>query len=188
MKSYKIFGVGFNDLTSEHPAYTVWHSIHRRAYSEVYQKGKPTYIDVEVCEEWQKLSNFASWYKDNYREGFQLDKDLIKQGNRIYCPEYCCFLPNEINCALSYKSKNGLPPGVSWRTQSNAYVAQVSRNTEDGKRKTIWLGTFGTVEDAFNAYKPAKESYIKELAEKWKDRISEAAYVALLSYEINWSK
>ena len=186
-KTYKIFGVGLNDLDITHPGYSVWHSIHRRSYSDVYHKGKPTYKDVEVCESWRLFSNFSEWYKENFREGFQLDKDLIKEGNRIYCPEHCCFLPNEINCALSYKSKNGMPPGVSWRTQSNAYAAQHSRNDENGKRKSIWLGTYKTVEEAFIAYKLEKESYIKELADKWRHLISEEAYNALLRYKVTCS-
>ncbi len=183
-KNHKIFGVGINDLSSDEPAYTLWHSIHRSAYSEVYQESKPTYKDVEVCEEWQTLSKFALWYNQHYKTGFQLDKDLLYPSNRVYCPEYCCFIPNEINCALTYKARNGLPHGVSWRQQSNAYVAQYSRNDENGKRKTIWLGTYGTVEQAFSAYKAEKESYIKELAMKWKDQIEVAVFEALLRYQV----
>ena len=42
-----------------------------------------------------------------------------------------------------------------------------------------------TVEQAFNVYKKAKESYIKEVAEKWKDRIDTGVYQALLNYKVN---
>ena len=37
---------------------------------------------------------------------------------------------------------------------------------------------------AFNAYKVEKEIFVKELAEKWKDKIDERAYNALISYQV----
>ena len=38
--------------------------------------------------------------------------------------------------------------------------------------------------EAFNAYKEAKESFVKEQAEKWKDKIDSRAYNALLNYQV----
>ena len=52
-----------------------------------------------------------------------------------------------------------------------------------GKHKHI--GSFDTEFEAFQAYKKAKESYIKEVAEIWKDRIDERVYHALLKYEVH---
>ena len=37
----------------------------------------------------------------------------------------------------------------------------------------------------FNAYKQAKESFIKEQAEKWKGKIDNTAYKALMDYEVD---
>ena len=39
--------------------------------------------------------------------------------------------------------------------------------------------------EAFNAYKQAKEAFVKEQANKWKDEIDLRAYEALMSYEVN---
>lgn len=47
------------------------------------------------------------------------------------------------------------------------------------------LGTYDTPEEAFYAYKPVKEAYIKSLAEKWKDQIDPRVYDALVKWEIN---
>ena len=47
------------------------------------------------------------------------------------------------------------------------------------------LGRFDSVEEAFNAYKEAKEKYIKEVAEKWKDKIDPRAYEALYNYTVD---
>ena len=186
-KNHKVFGVGINDLDSKHPAYPTWHSIHRRSYSEVYHASKPTYEDVEVCSEWQIISNYAGWFLENYVEGFQLDKDLIKPGNRIYCPEFCCFLPNEVNCALqNNRGRNGLPPGVSIKAESGKYIAQLSMNT-DGRRVSKHLLSTDSVQFAAEAYKVAKEEHISKLADKWKDSVSQQAYDSLKAYEVVWN-
>ena len=43
---------------------------------------------------------------------------------------------------------------------------------------------FNTELEAFNAYKEAKENHLRELAEKWKSKIDERAYQALINYTV----
>ena len=43
---------------------------------------------------------------------------------------------------------------------------------------------FNTEIEAFNYYKINKEKYVKELAEKWKSKIDERAYQALINYTV----
>jgi hypothetical protein len=63
-----------------------------------------TYQDVFVCEEWHNFQVFAKWFYENYYkilgEIMNLDKDIIKKGNKIYGPEYCAFVPQTINKLL----------------------------------------------------------------------------------------
>jgi hypothetical protein len=49
-----------------------------------------------------------------------------------------------------------------------------------------YLGYYATPLEAFNAYKTAKEEYIKELAEKYfqEGKITERVYNALMKYEV----
>ena len=47
-----------------------------------------------------------------------------------------------------------------------------------------YLGLFNTEIEAYNAYKTAKESFIKEQANKWKGKIDERAYEALMKYTV----
>ena len=47
-----------------------------------------------------------------------------------------------------------------------------------------WCSGFKTEIEAFNAYKQAKENYLKELATKWKDKIDTRAYNALMEYQV----
>lgn len=49
---------------------------------------------------------------------------------------------------------------------------------------TKYLGTFKTPEQAFQAYKHAKENHIKLLAEKYRGQIDPRAYEALLNYKV----
>ena len=44
---------------------------------------------------------------------------------------------------------------------------------------------FKTELEAFNAYKQAKEAFIKGQANKWKGKIDERAYNALMNYEVS---
>ena len=52
--------------------------------------------------------------------------------------------------------------------------------------ETKFIGRFNTPLEAFNAYKIAKENYIKELAEKYfqEGKITEKVYNALMKYEV----
>ena len=59
-------------------------------------------------------------------------------------------------------------------------MAQVNKN----KWKSEHLGSFNTELEAFKAYKKAKESFVKEQAEKWKSQIDPRAYEALMSYQV----
>ena len=59
-------------------------------------------------------------------------------------------------------------------------MATVSKN----KGKQEFLGYFKTELEAYNAYKTAKESFVKEVAEKWKGQIDPRAYEALMNYRV----
>lgn len=90
--------------------YVCWKSMLERCYSEKLHKRKPTYQDCYVCQEWHNFQNFADWFSKNYSyetmHKWQLDKDIIVPGNRVYGPDTCCFVPNDINNKSIYKIKN----------------------------------------------------------------------------------
>ena len=52
------------------------------------------------------------------------------------------------------------------------------------KGKQEHLGCFKTEIEAFEAYKTAKELYIKEVANKFKSQIDNRAYNALMNYKV----
>ena len=166
--------------------YTLWQNMLERCYSDTYKKKRPTYEGCEVSDNFKSYEYFYEWCHKQIgfgNESWQLDKDLLIKGNRVYSEDFCIFLPKEINSLLtkSTASRGEHLIGVSWNKRNKAFVAMVSKN----KGKQEWLGYFKTELEAFNAYKQAKEAFIKEQAEKWKDKIDERAYEALMNYEVS---
>ena len=165
--------------------YELWKSMLKRCYSDAYQKKRPTYKGCKVSNNFLRYEYFYEWC--HIQVGFnnkdwQLDKDLLVKGNKVYNESTCVFLPKEINSVLtkSTATRGEYLIGVCWSKTHKAFKAQVSKS----KCKKEHLGSFKTEIEAFNAYKKAKESFIKELANKWKDKIDERAYNALMNYQV----
>ena len=174
----KINGV----LTKE---YTLWKSMLERCYSDALKKRCPTY---EGCEASDKLKSYEYFYEWCHKQigfgvrGFEMDKDLLVKGNKVYSESTCVFIPAEINSLLvkCTASRGEYLIGVCWSKTNKAFVAQVNK----GKGKRDYLGYFKTEIEAFNTYKVAKESFIKEQANEWKDKIDPRAYNALMNYTV----
>ena len=166
--------------------YTLWCNMLKRCYSDNSKKEYPTYEGCEVSDNFKSYEYFYEWCINQIgfdNEGWHLDKDLLNKGNKVYSEYTCVFIPSEINSLLvkreALRGEHFI--GVCWNKTSKAFMAQVSK----GKGKSERLGLFNTEIEAFNAYKQAKESFIKEQAEKWKGEIDERAYEALMNYTVN---
>ena len=165
--------------------YDLWHSMLQRCYSTTLKKKRPTYEVCKCSDNFKSYEYFYEWCNEQIgfgNEGWQLDKDLLIKGNKVYSESTCVFIPKEINSLLtkSTASRGKYPIGVYWSKRDKAFVAMVCKN----KGKQEYLGHFKTEMEAFDAYKTAKESFIKEQAEKWKGKIGERAYEALMNYTV----
>ncbi len=169
-------GIGKWNSKNAYNLYIIWYSMFKRCYSK---NNYQSYINCSVAERWHNFQNFAEWCEKNYIDGFQLDKDILIKGNKIYSEETCCFVSSEINkLFLKGDIKRGqYPIGVSYYTINNKYSSMLSIN---GIEKH--LGYYKTPEEAFKVYKKSKEEYIKEIADKYKNEISEKVYQALYNY------
>ena len=161
----------------------------QRCYSDVYKKKRPTYKGCEVSDNFLHYEYFYEWCHEQIGFGndgngnpFQLDKDLLIKGNKVYSENSCVFIPQGINKVLTKREsmRGEHLIGVYWHNASRAFKAQVSKST--GKQE--YLGSFNTEIEAFNAYKTAKESFIKEQADKFKSQIDPRAYNALMNYKV----
>lgn len=160
-------------------SYRTWYDMFVRCYDTSFQEKESTYIGCEVCKEWYSYQEFAKWFEENYVEGYQLDKDILVKGNKVYSPETCCFVPREINLLLinGKKCRGSSPLGMSF--SNGKYVVRLSIYG-----KLTFKGRFHSKQEAFNMYKLSKESYIRDVANKYKDVISEKVYNALMKYEV----
>ena len=165
--------------------YTLWRNMLKRCYSTTLKKKYPTYKDCEASDNFLYYEYFYEWCNSQIGFGnqdWQLDKDLLFKGNKVYSEDSCVFIPKEINSLLtkSDKVRGKHLIGVHWCNASKAFVAMVSKNKGGQKH----LGYFNTELEAFNTYKTAKEAFIKEQAEKWKSQIDERAYNTLMNYQV----
>ena len=178
-------GSGRYDYIHDKEAYYLWTRLLARAYNSNYHDKFPTYKDVEVSEGWWNFQNFAEWCysqkfftaKDDRGKSYQLDKDILVKGNKIYSSETCCFVPSEVNnLLLSSRANRGkCPIGVSRVRNIDKFGAYVSGR---------YSGNFNTPEEAFAKYKESKEARVKTVAEKWEGKIDDKVYQALLQWKI----
>lgn len=116
-----VYGVGINDAhfnlsvkiegrTFYHPAFTTWSNMLKRCY---YAKNTTKYNPAIVCDEWHKFSNFYAWWKANYIQDFEIDKDFLSLRlygleKKVYSPETCQYVPKWLNLVLRRKSDGKL--------------------------------------------------------------------------------
>lgn len=167
-----------NDLygANKEDFYHAWKGMFKRCGNPK----NPTYLDCFVCDKWNNLSAFREWYEANAIKGWAIDKDILFKGNKEYAPDKCCFVPQEINNLFvkCKKIRGKYPIGVK-KGGKDSYYATI----QQGNAKKH-LGTFKTPEEAFQAYKVAKEVWIKEVADKWKDKLDPKVYKALYEYQV----
>lgn len=188
-----IFGIGVNDapypvLRAAYvdgkrknvwscPYYTRWYSMLRRCYSKVYHKVQPTYMDCMVCEEWLLFSNFRKWMESQKWEDRELDKDFLVEGNKVYSPSTCIFIPKKLNAFLTLNGSNRgkYPLGVNLKTfykdirseSEKPYVSSISSKWRGGKR--THLGVYFTIEEAHQRYLQEKLSQCETYRKEYKD-------------------
>jgi hypothetical protein len=185
-----VAGVGYIGEGTYSPAnslqlWTVWSNMITRCYDEESLKKNITYVGCSVHKVWHCFQNFAAWSESQpefiKNKDWCLDKDIIEQGNKIYSPDKCSYVPVAINNLFTLRgNKRGdYPLGVHKEAKSGKFIAQINR---EGRR--ICLGRFATPEQAFLVYKEAKESVVKEIAEKYKSEINSQVYTSLINWKV----
>lgn len=170
-------------------AFKRWRAMFQRCYDKKLHKMEGTYKDCEVCEEWWTFENFFKWFITKYyelpNEIVQIDKDILIKNNKVYSPDLCCFVPQTINSLLtkSNKSRGEYPIGVSYIERDKVFRAQCC----NGKKKTVALGDYQNVDEAFLAYKKYKENLIKEIAYQYKNVLEDKVFKALYNYKVEKS-
>lgn len=183
-----VYGVGIND--ADYPVqptvsgkkvicqfYQKWQSMMQRCYSEKYKQGKPTYAGCTVCAEWLKFSNFRAWMEAQDWKGKHLDKDLLVSGNKVYSPETCVFVTQQVNSFMNdHASVRGeFPTGVCWHIGKKKYESHCSNPFT---KKYEHLGVYDCPNEAHLAWRRRKNEFACALADLQPDnRVAEALRV-----------
>lgn len=184
-KQRTVHGVGINDSKSPVfkiidgksvicPYYSKWQNMIKRCYKTSNGKDS-SYKGCTVSREWLRFSNFKAWMKSQDWQGKLLDKDLIKQGNKVYSAENCIFVSVKINNLIRSKKGKYLK-GVSY----NKRVKKYQSHCHDGD-KLVNLGYFETEIEAHKKYKEFKLKVIKKIAKLQQEPLKSA----LLRYKFD---
>lgn len=185
-----VMGVGYNDGTypsTDMKEHALWRSMLARCYSEHNLKRKPSYRGCEVSENFRSYTFFYEWCQAQVGfncDGWCLDKDLLKKGNKVYSEDLCVFIPMAINNAIVKADalRGEYPIGVSFDKARLKFQARLWVNS-----KPKSLGRYSTPEEAFSVYKREKEKHLKEIANKWESLLDRRAYNALVNYTVDIS-
>ena len=164
--------------------YFLWNHMLTRCYGKKAKLKLPSYEDCTASTNFKYFPYFKDWCSKQIgfgNEGWQLDKDILVKGNKIYSEDTCCFVPAEINSVFIKcdRSRGEYPLGVNYHKATRKFVAQISYR----KIKTH-LGLYDTAEDAFKAYKKSKEKLIKSRADRYLDVLDPRVYKAMVEYEV----
>lgn len=144
------------------------------------------YADVEVCSEWLDFQTFAKWFFEvsNYREGWQLDKDILGDG-KLYSPETCTFVPEEMNKALPNRKacRGKYPVGVSKAAKrKNLRAGFYCCNYPEFSKVAYY--PVEEVQLAFEFVKKTKEKFFKFLACKYQGEVDSRVTDFFNNYEV----
>lgn len=199
VKGSPIAGVGINDAEFPisrqivdgagrkkqwlHPLYRAWVNMIHRCFSDNTKKAHPTYMECTMHEPWLRFSAFYSWAINQEWEGMELDKDVLRPGNKHYAPDTCVFITGELNGFLTARQagRGAYPIGVSKNPGARSLLAHCN-NPEAGKCE--YLGSFSTAGAAHEAWRSKKHSHALRYADKQKDpRVAAALRVRYLEYK-----
>lgn len=172
--------------------YKTWNSMLRRCFDEKYKTNEPSYENVICCKDWLNYENFYEWIHsqtnfDKWQNNswWQIDKDILVKGNKIYSPDTCCLVPINVNELFTNRAnhRGDFPIGVSINKKTNKYIAECHNPFTNKKER---IGTYSTAEKAFQAYKQYKEDIIKQVAQKEYDKgnITKRCYDAMMKYKV----
>lgn len=145
------------------PFYRSWSGMLQRGYSENWKTNYPTYAETRVYEDWLRFTTYKAWMETQPWEDAYLDKDILVQGNQVYSPATCAFVPQKINALLiNCASVRGeCPIGVN--VKNGKYTSRV----QDGIGKRKYLGYFKDPMEAHKAWQLGKADAIEIVVENW---------------------
>lgn len=194
-----IYGVGAigtkyptrTNTNQRNKEYSTWCDLLYRVYGcKDNNTTAKRYKSCTVCNDWMLYENFYEWLHeqqnfDKWLNGDRwcLDKDILVKGNKIYEPDKCCLVPNNVNTLFVKRNAARGELLIGVQKNHNKFTPMCS-NPITGEY--VYLGTYDTQEKAFNVYKRYKEDIIKQVAKLELDsgNITKECYDAMINYEV----
>ena len=167
-----VYGAGINDLDyiilerlpngkyKHCPYYLRWKNMLERCFSDHYKAKWPTYTNVTCCDDWLIASNFIDWMKQQDWKDKHLDKDILRKNNKTYAPDFCLFIPQELNKLLNFNQRQRGKYGIGISEyRDGKYKAAIRDNG-----RNLHLGWYDSIEEVQNVYLEAKKNLIAQAA------------------------
>ena len=164
--------------------YQTWTNMLERCYCAKCQERYHTYRGCTVSEDWLVFSKFKAWMEKQDWEGNHLDKDLLVEGNKVYCPDTCVFIAPLVNTFItdSGTARGEWMIGCYWHKPAKKFQAHCGNPFT---KKTERLGLFTTEQAAHNAWRKRKLELAHELAAIQTDpRVAKALIDRYSKYKI----
>lgn len=166
--------------------YATWYNMIERCYSEKFKVKYPSYLNCTTSDNFKNFQYTAEWLNEQKGwgyVGYQLDKDILIKGNKLYSEQTCVIVPRQLNTLLIKcdSARGEYPVGVSYDISRNKFFA----HSRDGFGKKVNLGRFDTQEQAFKTYKTYKEKLCKSLADFYRNKVDDRVIEVLLKYEVS---
>ncbi|MBE7035837.1 MAG: hypothetical protein E7403_00925 [Ruminococcaceae bacterium] len=149
-----------------------------------YQLQNPRYEGTYMCDEWldNKYETFFTWLDNNYYEvdgekQMDIDKDIIKYGNKLYHPDLCLVVPHSIN--TFYETIEVGKTNITYNSKTKKYRVKVADKNEYHE-----LSNIDTYNEALDIYCDIKQGILFNKAKALKDKVPEKVYNALMNTDI----
>lgn len=133
------------------------------------QKRLPRYVGCAMSDEFANFQIFVEWHQKQIGfgiEGYELDKDILFEGNKLYSSKTCVLVPKSLNMFfVAHNAGRGpWPQGVFLDKRRGKFQARFNNKG---------LGSYYTPEQAHTAFCVAKEAE----ARRWSKRLEAGEFV-----------
>lgn len=145
----------------------LWNAVkHRCLDGGAQQRAYPKYVGCTM--EYSSFQDFSEWCQQQYgyREldtkgkYWNLDKDILIQGNKVYSKETCIFVPEYVNSAFRSRPTRGLPRGVYLNRDSSTFKMACIVSGE------IISKNYRTISEAHRGWQEHKMKELTRLSEE----------------------
>lgn len=176
-KNSLIYGYGVNDSETpvnfrdedgklvRCPVYSAWKDCLRRTHGNIAgKKNLAHYMESTFDPCWRYFTDFREWASGKFVDGYQLDKDILFEGNVHYGPETCCFVPSKLNTCFRPNIKTSeLGQGVRVKILRSGDLRYEAFASNFLTGKSVYLGLHKDLKYAQALARAYREVYLEDI-------------------------